>query len=43
MDLIMIASAMPPIHAIPLVCSARPGILTNSDLPLMGARKALVS
>ncbi|MBJ19390.1 MAG: dihydrodipicolinate reductase [bacterium] len=43
MDLIMIASAMPPIHAIPLVCRAKAGILTNSDLPLMGARHALAS
>jgi hypothetical protein len=42
MDLVMIASAMPPLHAIPLVCRARPGILTYSDLPLMGARRALV-
>jgi hypothetical protein len=41
MDLVMIATAMPPIHAIPWVCRARPGILTNSDLPLMGARHAL--
>jgi len=43
MDLVMIASVMPPIHAIPLVCRAGPGIVTNSDLPLMGAWQALVS
>jgi hypothetical protein len=43
MDLIMIATAMPPIHAIPLVCQAKPGIVTNHDLPLMGARHALVT
>jgi hypothetical protein len=42
MDLVMIASAMPPLHAIPLVCRARPGILTYRDLPLMGAQRALV-
>jgi hypothetical protein len=43
MDLVMIASVMPPIHAIPFVCRARPGIVTNCDLPVMGAQQALVN
>jgi len=38
MDLIMICTAMPPILAIPYVCRAKPGIVTYSDLPTMGAR-----
>ena len=37
MDLIMICTAMPPILAIPHVCRARPGVVTYSDLPSMGA------
>lgn len=43
MDLIMISTAMPPILAIPYVCRARPGIVTYSDLPAMGARGLVVS
>ena len=42
MDLIMISTALPPILAIPHVCRARPGILTYSDLPAMGARGLFV-
>jgi len=43
MDLVMVATAMPPIHAIPFVCQASPGIVTNRDLPVMGARSTLVN
>jgi hypothetical protein len=43
MDLIMISTAMPPILAIPHVCRARPGIVTYSDLPSMGARGLVVA
>jgi hypothetical protein len=43
MDLIMISTAMPPIHAIPYVCRARPGVVSYRDLPLMGARRLVVA
>jgi hypothetical protein len=42
MDLIMIATAMPAVNAIPAVCRARPGIVSYADLPLVGAPGALV-
>jgi len=42
MDLIMICTAMPPILAIPYVCRAKPGIVTYSELPTMGARGLVV-
>lgn len=38
MDLIMICTALPPILAIPYVCRAKPGIVSYSDLPAIGAR-----
>lgn len=33
-----IMTAMPPIHAIPAVAAAPPGIVTSNDLPLPQAR-----
>jgi hypothetical protein len=42
MELIMISTALPPVHAIPHVCRARPGVVTYSDLPSMGARGLVV-
>ncbi len=37
MGLGMIMTAMPAVNAIPAVCAARPGIVTNRDLPLVTA------
>jgi 4-hydroxy-tetrahydrodipicolinate reductase len=37
MGLGMIMTAMPAVNAIPAVCAARPGIVTNRDLPLITA------
>ncbi len=36
----MIATALPAVHAVPAVCTARPGIVTYLDLPLVTARGA---
>jgi 2,4-diaminopentanoate dehydrogenase len=38
MELGHIMTAMPPIHAIPAVVAAAPGIATYSDLPLTRPR-----
>jgi hypothetical protein len=42
MELIMICTALPPVLAIPHVCRARPGVVTYSDLPSMGAHGLVV-
>jgi len=42
MELIMICTAMPPVLAIPHVCRAKPGVVTYSDLPSMGAHGLVV-
>ena len=42
MDRVMVATALPAVHAIPHVCRARPGIVGYRDLPLFGAAQSLV-
>jgi 4-hydroxy-tetrahydrodipicolinate reductase len=42
MDLIMVATAMPAVNAIPAVCQAPPGIVSYADLPLIGAAGSLL-
>ena len=38
-----LVTAMPAVHAIPLVCAAAPGISTFLDLPMITGRGALTS
>jgi hypothetical protein len=42
MNLLMVGTAMPAVHAIPFVCDATPGVTTPSELPIYGARHAVV-
>lgn len=42
MDLAVLMTALPTIHAIPHVVDARPGIVTYKDLPLVAASRRLV-
>jgi hypothetical protein len=42
MDLAMLMTAMPTVHAIPHVVAARPGIVTHKDLPLVAAARRVV-
>jgi len=37
----MIAMALPAVHAIPAVCAARPGIVSDAELPLVTAAHCL--
>jgi hypothetical protein len=42
MNVLMVGTAMPAVHAIPFVCAAPPGLTTPAKLPVFGARYAVV-
>ncbi|EHB45712.1 dihydrodipicolinate reductase [Mycolicibacterium rhodesiae JS60] len=42
MSLLVVGTAMAAVHAIPHVCRAQPGVVVPTDLPIIGARGALV-
>lgn len=42
MGVLLVGTAMAAVNAIPLVCSARPGLTTPARLPVLGARHAVV-
>jgi len=42
MSVLMVGTAMAAVHAIPFVCDAAPGVTTPSELPVFGARYAVV-
>lgn len=42
MSLLMVGTAMAALHAIPHVCAAPPGVMQLNELPIFGARYAVM-